>query len=109
MNKFIVKGKFPILLIDDLLEELVDAIIFSKIHIKSGYHQIKMSREDVHKTTFKTHNGCYEFIIMPFGLTNALITFQILMNELFGVYIGKFILVLFDDILIYNSIMTEHL
>ena len=92
MNKLIMKGKFPILLIDNLLEELVNAIIFSKIHLKSSYHQIKMSHEDVHKTTFKTHNGCYEFIIMLFGLTNALITFQILMNELFGVYIGNLFL-----------------
>jgi len=68
-----------------------------------------MSHKDVHNTTFKTHNKHYKFIIMPFGLTNTTITFQSLMNELFRVYLRKIILVFFDDILIYNNSMIEHL
>ena len=84
-------------------------LFFSKTDFKSGYHQIRMSHEDVHKITFKTHNEHYEFIIMPFGLTNTTITFQSLMNELFRVYLRKIILVFFDDILIYNNTITEHL
>jgi hypothetical protein len=68
-----------------------------------------MSHEDVHNTIFKTHNEHYKFIIMPFGLTNTTITFQSLMNELFRVYLRKIILVFFDDILIYNNSMIEHL
>ncbi|KAM6576973.1 hypothetical protein CsatB_028810 [Cannabis sativa] len=108
LNKMTIKNKYPLPRIDDLFDQLQGSTVFTKIDLRSGYHQLKVRKEDIPKRAFKTRYGHYEFLVMSFGLTNSPAAFMDMMNRVFKEYLDKFVVVFIDDILIYSKTMEEH-
>ncbi|GKF63575.1 putative reverse transcriptase domain-containing protein [Tanacetum coccineum] len=108
LNKLTVKNRYPLLRIDDLFDQLQGSSIYSKIDLRSGYHQLRVREQDIPKTAFRTRYGHYEFQVMPFGLTNTPAVFIDLMNRVCKPYLDKFVIVFIDDKLIYSKDKKEH-
>jgi hypothetical protein len=108
LNQATIKNQYPLPRIDDLFDQMKGAMVFSKIDLRSGYHQLRIKEDDIPKTTFKMTFGDYKFTILPFGLKNTPGVFMSLMNDVFHEYLDKFFQVFIDDILIYSRMKEEH-
>ena len=108
LNKMTIKNKYPLLRIDDLMDQLHVSSVFLKIDLQSGYHQILVKGDDVQKTTFKSQYGHYDYVVMLFGVTNAPTVFMDYMNRIFRPFLDKFVVVFIDNILIYSKTQQEH-
>ena len=106
LNEVTIKNKYPLPMINDLFDQLQGAKVFSKIDLRSGYHQLKIREQDIPKTTFTT--TLYEYMVMSFGLTNAPAYFMSMMNKVFMEFLDKFVVVFIDDILVYSKNEEEH-
>jgi hypothetical protein len=108
LNEVSIKNKYPLPWIDDLFDQIKEVSVFSKIDLRSGYHQLKIRESNIPKTAFRTRYGLYEYTVMSFGLTNATTYFMYLMNNVFMEYLDKFVVVLINDIVIFSKTKEEH-
>ena len=108
LNRVTIRNQYALPRIDELFDQLQGSRVYSKIDLRSGYHQLRVQESDVPKTVFRTRYGHYEFLMMPFGLTNAPTAFMDLMNRVFQPYLDRFVIVFIDDILVYSGSSEEH-
>ena len=108
LNKIMVKNQYPLPCIDDFLDQLKEVVYFTKLYLRSGYHQVRIAEEDIWKTAFKTRQGLCEWLVMPFGLTNARATFMIVMNDVLRTFLDDFFIVYLDNILIFKKSREGH-
>jgi hypothetical protein len=108
LNKVTIKNRYPLPRIDDLLDQLQGVRVFSKVDLRSGYHQVRVKEEDIPKIAFRTHYGHYKFLVISSGLTNVPTVFMDTMNRVFHDYLDQFTVVFIDDMLIYSRTSKEH-